>query len=238
MKFTVQVNGKNFDLEDLDSSESSVLLLQHEISKDSYGLTKLNLQPGDIVFDIGAHIGSVSIILAKLYPGIKIYAFEPAKQIFELLCKNIEENNVTNVFPTKKAISGESGKLELVFNPNDTCGSSVSYTTAMQKLLLGNGWKKEVVEVLTLEQALNFYGVDRVKWMKIDCEGAEYSIFEHNLQEFEKVEKLSMEIHFPISKMARGIDVLRNEFYNKLKTLQNPPILEIVNTNWMLDSNG
>jgi hypothetical protein len=41
---------------------------------DIYGLETIGFQPGDIVIDVGAHLGLVSLYLAKRWPFLRIYA--------------------------------------------------------------------------------------------------------------------------------------------------------------------
>lgn len=48
-----------------------------ELWQDIYGLDAIPFQPGDCVIDIGAHIGLVSMYLAKRWPFLRIHAFEP-----------------------------------------------------------------------------------------------------------------------------------------------------------------
>jgi hypothetical protein len=48
-----------------------------ELASDVYGLEMVPFQPGDVAIDIGAHIGLVSIYIAKRWPFLRIYAFEP-----------------------------------------------------------------------------------------------------------------------------------------------------------------
>ena len=45
----------------------------------TYNFSDINFQAGDVALDIGAHVGTVSIHLAKMHPEIKIYAFEPSE---------------------------------------------------------------------------------------------------------------------------------------------------------------
>lgn len=48
-----------------------------ELWQDIYGLDAIPFQPGDCVIDIGAHIGLVSMYLARRWPFLRIHAFEP-----------------------------------------------------------------------------------------------------------------------------------------------------------------
>lgn len=55
------------------------------------------IQDGYSIFDIGAHIGWFSINFAVRYPNSKIFSFEPIKDTFEILLKNLEINNIKNI---------------------------------------------------------------------------------------------------------------------------------------------
>ena len=236
--FVVHVAGQEIVLEDHKESKNSVILLQEEIGKDCYGLSKMKFKPKDIIIDIGAHIGSVSIILAKLNPQIKIYAFEPAKITYDLLCKNLEANNIRNVTPIKAAISDYIGEMEFCFNPMDTAGSSGCYTPAMTKLFTQYQWKKEKVQVWNMKKVFDDLNIERAAWVKMDCEGAEYQIFNDENNQFDKIDKISLEIHFPISQFARGTEAIKRDFYEMMGINDSQPELDIVNINWMIDSNG
>ena len=66
--FDTVVDGIQLDLMD-DPTGSVAKIVCREISRD-YQAQKLDLKPGDIVVDVGAHIGIVGIYLDKKYPGI------------------------------------------------------------------------------------------------------------------------------------------------------------------------
>ena len=53
-----------------------------------------SMQPGEVLFDVGANIGIYSIFAAKR--GVKVYAFEPESQNFAILQKNIILNKLDN----------------------------------------------------------------------------------------------------------------------------------------------
>ncbi len=52
------------------------------------------LAPGDLVVDIGAHIGTHSVYLAALC-ACRVIAFEPHPEAFAALCENVRRNGVT-----------------------------------------------------------------------------------------------------------------------------------------------
>ena len=82
------INDQIIRFSDVEGS-TAVPTIVNEIVRGSYGLLRNKLIPGDVVVDVGAHVGVFSIIAALLYPGIKIYAFEPMPLNYMYLVKNV-----------------------------------------------------------------------------------------------------------------------------------------------------
>ena len=72
------------------------------------------LRPGDIVIEAGANIGAHTVHIAKLVgaSGI-VFAFEPQRIIFQLLCANLALNEVHNVHAIHAAVGREMGKTNV-----------------------------------------------------------------------------------------------------------------------------
>lgn len=73
--------------------------------------------------DVGANIGYYTLLLAKVCK--KVYAFEPDKECFEILKKNIEENKLKNVTLINKAVSDKKGKVNFVVDKNNFGNSRI-----------------------------------------------------------------------------------------------------------------
>ncbi len=230
------INANTIQLQDSPGSLAAAMIVE-EAGRDLYGLRRMKFAPGDVVLDIGAHIGSVSIILGKLYPDIKIYAYEPSQHNFDMLTKNLSQNKVTNVTPIKKAVSGKAGSLELMWSPLDTAASGSCINDDIKNHLGKSGWEKEVVQSVTLSDVFADHSIDRCAWLKLDCEGSEYDIFQESAV-LERVDKISLELHVPMSKHALGEDACRQEFLGLLNRLSRRPQVEISSTVWMFDSMG
>jgi FkbM family methyltransferase len=70
------------------------------------------LQPGDVVLDVGAHIGTHTIFFAdKVGPEGWVFAFEPQRIPFQTLCANITLNALTNVTALQKAAGAAHGQI-------------------------------------------------------------------------------------------------------------------------------
>lgn len=53
------------------------------------------MQPGDVLFDVGANMGQYSLLAAQR--GVRVHAFEPEAQNFALLVRNIIINNLSDL---------------------------------------------------------------------------------------------------------------------------------------------
>ena len=52
------------------------------------------LEPGEVLYDVGANVGAYSLIAAVGVPGSRVVAFEPGPANFAALCANLELNAV------------------------------------------------------------------------------------------------------------------------------------------------
>ena len=58
---------------------------------DLYEKIKKILNQVDVIFDIGANVGEVSLYLSKMYPNSKIFSIEPSKANLVIFKENIEK---------------------------------------------------------------------------------------------------------------------------------------------------
>ncbi|HZB99699.1 MAG TPA: FkbM family methyltransferase [Nitrososphaeraceae archaeon] len=126
---------------------------------------------GDIVIDIGAHIGRYTITSSKQVGNTgKVVAIEADPDNFELLKRNIALNNLTNVLPLNYAAFSTRTRIKLYEQSASAKYNSVMLTRAAKT--------KNYVEVNadTLDSILKQNGINQVNWIKIDVEGAEYEV--------------------------------------------------------------
>ena len=75
-------------------------------------------------YDIGANYGQHSILIMS--QGIKTFSFEPNKTCHSTLISTAQHNNLNNYKLINKAVSSNTGKLYLHFNPEETWSGIVS----------------------------------------------------------------------------------------------------------------
>jgi len=123
--------------------------------------TKLLLEqtkPTSVVFDIGANIGYYTLLMAQ--KAKKVYAFEPEKEVFGILKKNVEENNLKNVVLFNKAVGDKNRKVGIIKN-NDNFGDN--------RIVDGSD-----IDCVRLDEVIG----EKVDLMKIDTQGWEPKVIE------------------------------------------------------------
>jgi FkbM family methyltransferase len=172
---------------------NSVYWIQDELNEE-YNLNKLTINDNDVIIDIGAHVGVVSTYLAKANPNCKIYSFEPTSNTFHCLSKNIIKNEIKNVKIFNTAITSDGRDVIMNMPIGNTGGSSLLYEPSS-----GFYYKNSVKSLPinnVIEDILKTENTDKIKLLKIDCEGAEYDIIKNIKPElFSKIENIIGEFH-------------------------------------------
>lgn len=73
-----------------------IALIDEILNRNQYHIELI--KGGGVVVDAGANIGIFSIVAAKNYPDIVVYAFEPTPSIFELLKENTKYYSNIKIF--------------------------------------------------------------------------------------------------------------------------------------------
>jgi FkbM family methyltransferase len=170
-----------------------------ELQDDCYGLKRIDFKAGDVVIDIGAHIGLFASYIGLRFPDILIHAFEPFPDNFELLRQNLALNHVKNVRAHNLALSADGRFLEMAISPNNS-GSA----TCQARMLTIR--RTDMIPSTTLDEVFDALKLDHCKLLKIDCEGSEYEIL-LSTRVLAQVEYLSGEFHLNDSLASKGYTI-------------------------------
>ena len=119
---------------------------------------------GIVVYDVGAALGSHSLVLARLCgPKGLVYAFEPDTYWFSRLIRNLELNSVKNVKTLQLAVSDISGKVYFG-RPSET-----EFWRLIEEKK--EGWEVMEISSISLDDFCN--SNPRPQLLKIDVEGGE-----------------------------------------------------------------
>ena len=161
--------------------------ISQELAIDEYGLEKIVFSPGDIIIDVGAHVGMFSIYLAKKFPFISILAFEPEPTNFKNLLINLSLNEVRTVVPRMAALTKDARLFQLISPLGNSGGASGFLNDSTEGT-------RTTSASHTLQDVFESSGIERCKLLKIDCEGAEHEMLS-NAEILSRVEWLSIEVH-------------------------------------------
>ena len=164
----VEIDGNKIFLDENDS-----LLLSSGVphEKTIINLVKNEIKKGDVVIDIGAHIGYYTVLFAKLVgPEGKVFAFEASPTNFEILKKNVDVNGYKNVVYHNKAVSDKNGKLTLYMTGRT---STENFLFKPENFTDSSTIKNAVeIESITLDDYFIDFK-DKINFLKMDISGAE-----------------------------------------------------------------
>jgi FkbM family methyltransferase len=130
---------------------------------------------GDIVVDVGAHIGKYSIIASKMVGSKgKVIAIEAHPDNCDILKQNITLNKLSNVIVLNCAAHSTETLVKL-YEPGQEDGFTI-YNTIMTDRPSLNTQRYIEVKANTLDSLLLEKGIKQVNWIKIDVEGAEFEV--------------------------------------------------------------
>jgi FkbM family methyltransferase len=183
------------------SSGESFTFYENLIRRDylAHGIT---LRPGDTVVDIGANIGSFTVLAARVVgPHGRVVSFEPVAQTFARLEDNVALNGYRNVECRRAAVDAQEGTLTLRVDPKSALSTAYVESDGDEDGAI------QTAPCVTLEQAFRDHNLKRVNLLKVDCEGSEYGIFETLAPSLAaRIDQIAMEVH-PIA--SRSTEQLR-----------------------------
>ena len=183
--------------------------ITNEIFVDKCYERFFEVEEGDIVVDIGASVGPFTYSILHKNPK-QVFCFEPSEREFKTLVKNLRGYQV---IPIPKGIS----------NINSIVKSNMLF-----------GGENEM-ETLTFKRFIDLYNIEKIDFIKTDCEGGEYDIFIEDNLEFLKnnVKKVVGEWHFKTPELKEKFINFRD---NILLHFKNYKILSLdgVDIKWDL----
>jgi len=123
------------------------------------------LKKESICLDIGAFIGPIALYASRICK--KVYCIEPDPYAYEKLLTNIRLNKIPNIIPVQCAIHSINGNINLGC-PDGLGKSGTSILTTSEKNTFS-------VESKTINSFIDAWGIERIDFLKIDAERAEFS---------------------------------------------------------------
>lgn len=155
----------------------SLNFLSYE-EKDANMILKL-ISERSVVFDIGANMGWLSLVIARQVTGCKIHTFEPIPKTYSFLIQNIKLNQVVNIVAHPFGLSNERKDLTFYFYPEGSGNaSSVNLSERTDAELL-------TCHVERLDDFVTSNNL-HVDFIKCDVEGAELLAFQGAMETLQR----------------------------------------------------
>lgn len=168
------------------------------------------------IVDIGANVGAFTVWAAEKFPQAKIHAFELIKENYDFCIEKVKDFD--NVIVENTAIVGKNAPIGVYKNKRNPGGHKPIFdsdtSTYLNKERFAAEWKETDVDWISFEQFIEQNEIEKIDFLKLDCEGSEYEIFqcidENNL--WDKVLNMSFEIHGPPDEQEKLLENIRQKF--------------------------
>src|SRR5438128_4209816 len=155
----VSVDGVRFDVRPR-TNDLDLISSKHE----PMATRSFQVAAGDVVVDVGAHIGRYALRAAT--KASQVIAVEPDPSNFSLLERNVRLNGFSNVVLVPHALSSRAGTRALWLAARENTGTS-SLDPGEPGARGGRGSSGTVpVETLTLDELVGSVGLTRIDWLK------------------------------------------------------------------------
>jgi len=140
---------------------------------------------GDVVIDIGGNLGLFSYY--SLCKGAKqVYCFEPSPQSYNCINENF---NFLNLIVEQSAVGAKDGEVTFNINPESSINSSMFASDENSQTI--------TCKSINLNNYIKNNNIEKIDYLKIDCEGAEYEIIESLDEHYltNNINKICLEYH-------------------------------------------
>lgn len=175
------------------------------------------IQRGWNCFDVGAHVGYHTMLMAKLVGSTgSVHAFEPLPHNLDRIKRHIERNDQQNIVRVHALALSDSGGTGTMRGTDDLATSSGGYLLSARPPLSAsyvNGYRNMVVEQRTLDQIVDQPNMPAPDLIKIDVEGAEVSVLRGAAETLRKWKPfLIIEFHNAVN-AVEGMEILHQAGY-------------------------
>jgi len=158
----------------LNEHMQSQIFWYGQYSRDILLVLREILKPGMVVIDVGANIGEITLVAAKMVGDSgRVYAFEPLPETAGELQKNVQLNNFSQVFIQQKGLSDESAEKDIYRTSTDFYDGSKHGGLATLYPSDSRATKVGKISLVTLDDFCKQMELQQLNLIKIDIEGAE-----------------------------------------------------------------
>lgn len=143
-------------------------VIMHSFERDIFfpGVPEYRIEQNHVIIDVGAHIGTFSLLAASRARHGTVHAIEPCDDSYRLLTVNVLLNDASNIRTHRLALSDTDGTTSLFMDAGTWGHSTVAVLSQ----------KTEVVSCLRLDSFLDIAAVEACDFFKMNSEGSEFPV--------------------------------------------------------------
>jgi FkbM family methyltransferase len=152
-------------------------LQKSTFQEDAFNKQTEFIKSANIIFDIGANSGQISLQYNSLFPSAIIHAFEPFPDMYKTLCENTGQ--LHNISAHQVAVGEKKGKSIFFVNHN------VDTNSLLEPQKIGLSSDKQVVnkdkievDVISIDEFCEANSVNQIDILKLDIQGGELAALE------------------------------------------------------------
>lgn len=171
-----------------DNSEEFHHIKQEIFTHNSYYFETDHDTP--VIIDAGAHIGLATLYFKRLYPHTQVIAIEPNPHTFQLLKRNIEENQLHDVALHQVALAPHAGQQPFYLD------STPLHWWSTAGFIQG-AWnhQQQSQEMKVSTQPLTHFLTQPITLLKLDIEGAEQAVLQASADRLHLIQHMIIEFH-------------------------------------------
>jgi GR25 family glycosyltransferase involved in LPS biosynthesis len=198
-KISNLVHKKDFSFKDSfdwgDLTYEDKITIDREIIHEQVYRFWRDVKENDIVVDIGASVGPFVCSILDNKPK-KVYCVEPSKSLLTTLKKNcdsyLNENQTSMIYVNHGIVENLGDDIHIFGKDSDFVG-------------------------ITFNQFIQEQSIDKINFLKIDCEGGEYNIFNDKNIDYllNNVEFIAMEVHLNYENCREKFKNFRDKYLTR-----------------------
>lgn len=202
------------------TEQHTIKSIFNEVSiRNIYNNNFFKVNENDFVIDIGFNYGLFSLDSLKYNPK-KIIGFEPNPNLVKTF-KNFYNGDIIELY--QKAVSNYNGTT--TFYENSCTGMS---TLSSDLINIPNSVSYQV-DIINFNDFINEKNINIIDYLKVDCEGSEYEIFQSIPNNFlsQNIKKIVIEFHHLITddKVQTLLNKLKNCGFNlEISNIDGTPL--------------
>jgi FkbM family methyltransferase len=182
-----------------DLIQGSVFINEYE--PDKHKAFQFLIKNDDTFFDVGANIGLHTYFVARKFPSVKIFAFEPLPGNAEYIREAIRVNGFTNIHVNEAAVSAAPGELYFDKGKNNFMGFLTTEKTDL------------TVKLISLDEYTSTNNI-YPDVLKIDVEGFEGEVLKGSVQLIGRCKPtFIIELHNPVQDVEVSVMLRKHGYF-------------------------